>query len=134
MLNRDLWRRPYGAANPLRSLTLHLGYERSVSHEDERYRGVVSLLDQTSAFTVGGTAHLLFAGRCGLDVTGFIGQDSTRDLKFVDADLYGFGARLTADLSARLACFVDGAYSSENTVESQSGVYRSLTAGLHYYF
>lgn len=127
-VSRQLWRRPYGSARGLRSLSVTAAHERSHADQPSTASAALRLPPRTSVTTVGLYARFLFGGRGHLDVAPFLGADPERDLG--PADVRGLSLAGQIYLTGRLALHGEAFVASENRVQASSGAYRTLRVGL----
>ena len=121
-----------GASNPLRSLTLSAGYNHYSSKQQELYRDLIDLLDQTRTITVNLNGHLLINDFSSLDLRIYAGMDPKRDLGFTE--IHGFEGQLHLDLGRNLSLFAGYFYASESILQETEASYKEAKTGLLYYY
>lgn len=74
---------------------LSFGYQYAFSDQSDKngFLGQVSLIPRTSAHYLTGYMNKNFGDRMSVEVNAFVGEDTARDLKIFEGDLFGFGAK-----------------------------------------
>jgi hypothetical protein len=75
---------------------LSFGYQYSFLDQSDEggFLGLVSLIPRMSAHYLTGYMNKNFGEKMTVEVNAFIGEDSARDLKIFEGDLFGFGSKL----------------------------------------
>ena len=133
-LEREIFRTPYGSSFPLRYASLSLGYSHSKSVQDNSTVAEVDLLDKSNVFSINGNMHFLFGGRAHLDLSGYIGEDTVRELQIKNADLYGGTAEFGADMNKNTSIFIRSSYATESSAKEQGGIDKKISAGINFFF